>query len=351
MMTRWLPGVGLLGWALISVTASASPLLRTRIQAVSPGAEESSPYQVLAIQDGRIYDAPVTSPELIEKLRLAAQEKKVMDLTLADDTVTVLDAFESPREAIAQYVDEFLEAEMAAVAQASGDAEVEKLLFPLPVGYEPTILASRAEADALYRTLFRDTAGNSQCFQRASYWAFNLQLYQGVRSMKAFLFFSNAYRHLDPDKPEMYYRLGYRPARDGAPDHRWWFHVAPMVYVKEADWAEPAEFVLDAGFPSVIQSPLLMKPWTDVFVDTRKYCPVIDNFSVWQADEDEWIRDRKQYKRTLRGREHCWVRVVSMYHHQPSDVQTADQTGIPVRAWSPWALKNSECAVKRCGLF
>mgnify|MGYP001584775013 CR=1 FL=1 len=326
-------------WAVVAfamaASSQASEVLRTRIHAVQPGVNEQAPLQVLATQDGRVYDVASSDTALVESLRKAVSEQIVVDLHLAEE-VRVQEVTEVPSAELAQYSDELLEAQMA---------EVEKLLFPIPDWYQPTILASRAKVDELFQSMNRRTANHSQCFQRANYWTFNMYLNQGVKAMKVFLFFSNAYRALDPDEPDDYRHLGISPARDGAPDHRWWFHVAPVVYVQEEGEPSPTEFVLDPGF-SVIRSPLLMKDWTDVFVDTHKACPVIGNYSIRQADEDEWIRDRDVYKRRLYRREHCWVRIVPMYTYNPADVERADSTGVPIRSWSTFAMKDMEGAVR-----
>lgn len=350
-MKRQISGVSFILAAVLAFSASASAgVLRIRIHAVQPASQTGGDLQVLAT-DGRIYDLSPSEEGLKVRLDAAVETQVPVDLHLNDAGERVLGVTDVPAEALASYSDEILDAQMAAVAQASGDPEVEKLLFPMPTDFRPTVVSSRAQAEEIFSHMFRGTSGTSQCFQRANYWAHSLYLFQGVRVMKVFVFFSEAYRSLDPNRPEDYIRLGFRPAREGAPNHKWWFHVSPMIYIQESADQEPSELVIDAGFGSVIRGPLAMRDWTNVFVDTHKECPVIDNYSVVRADQQEYRADPDRYKRRLRGREHCWLRIVPMYVYQPSDIEAADRSGVMPRSWSRWAMANMECAVRRCALF
>ncbi len=335
--------------ALFLASSASAGTLRIRIHAVQPASVEGGDLQVLAT-DGRVYDLPAADYAGHQRLQDAVLTQIPVELQIEGES-QITSVSDVPAEELAQYSDEILDAQMAAVAQASGDPEVTKLLFPMPTGFEPTVVSSQARAQEIFGFLFRGTASTSQCYQRANYWAHSLYLYYGIKVMKVFMFFSEAYRSLDPSKPEDYIRLGYSPAREGAPNHKWWFHVSPMIYVQEPGQAEPTESVIDAGFGSVIRGPLEMRNWTNVFVDTHKACPVIDNYSVVKADQDEYGRDPDRYKRRLRGREHCWLRIVPMYVYQPADIEAADRTGVMPRSWSRYALDNMECAVRRCALF
>lgn len=334
----------------LSGTAHAEAL-RIRIHALQAPSQDGGDLQVMAM-DGLVYGLPPQELAMRAQLEAAIRSQAPVDLQIASDGVRVAGVVEVPQQEMATYTDEMLEAQMAQVAQSSGDPEVLKLLFPMPANYQPSILSSRARAQDLFDTMFRGTAPHSQCFQRAQYWTHALALYQGIKSMKVFMFFSEAYRTLDPSKPEEYLRLGYRPARDGAPDHRWWFHVAPLVYVQAAGESEPTEMVLDPGF-GVIDGPLEMREWTDVFVDTHKQCQVMDNYRVWQADHDEYGRNPDRYKRpsSLRTREHCWLRIVPMYIYTPQEIEFHDARGTLPNKWSRYSLDNMECAVRRCAIL
>ena len=167
--------------------------------------------------------------------------------------------------------------------------------------------------------------------------------------MKVFVFFSHVYRTLDPDEPDEYARLGYQVRRDGAPDHRWWFHVAPMVYLQEEGQAEPTELVLDAGFPDTLDAPADLRHWTDRFVDSHKACPMISSIATWKADDDEYLRDTEAYERpsSMRRREHCWLRIVPMYIYEPHQIERLDLHREAKNEWFASDLRDTECAVER----
>ncbi len=320
-LSNWGLIVGVTAAATASMASAAD--LVTRIHAVQPGLDGAAA-QVLATVDGRVYDLPAKDAEgraFLEKAVLAGKPVR-LELDATDETiVTVADV--STQEA-RLYEDD--------LHKSDNDAMNEKLLSPIPTDYQPTIFNTQAEIERLFRTMNTRTRGSSQCYQRASYWTYNMHRSSGTRSMKVFMFFTNAYRSMSPPR--------------GMPAHRWWFHVSPMVYLQ--DGTQITERVLDGGWDATRRAPLTMKQWTDEFIDTHKECRVIESYAAVNADNDEWRRDGRRVRAEAYRRDHCLLRIVPMYYYQPADIENLDLEGQRQTTWSSYAVANHHCAVDFC---
>ena len=314
--------VGLFIVGFFAATSVFSAELVTRIQAVQLGVETNSPANVLSTADGRVYAA--SEPSVVAILEAATESRRPVRLELDADENAILSARAVSEQEARLYQDDL------SVAQDQG---VEKLLFPIPSDYSPTIYQSSAEVERLFDSLTTRTRGSSQCFQRANYWAHGLWNSYGTRSMKVFLFFTEAYRALKPPR--------------GKPTHHWWFHVAPMVY-QEMPNGEIEERVLDRGWPATITAPQNLKDWSDVFVDTLRRCRVISSYQAVLDGQAEWRRDSRRVQREAYSRDHCLLRIVPMYVYQPGDVESYDLEGAHPSSWSRYSLENHRCAVDFC---
>jgi hypothetical protein len=154
--------------------------------------------------------------------------------------------------------------------------------------FYPTVYSSFEQAQAAFNTMDGRTKDDSQCYNRAHGWAYDLSRTQNVNSMKIFLFFTNRYIRT------------YR--------HKWWFHVSPLVYVREPNGAT-AEMVMDRSFS---QMPLYPQVWTNTFLKNQPVCRSINNYGDYYKDDPyEWcylIRATMFYRGTtgLKKRDQYW---------------------------------------------
>ncbi len=301
-------------------TAQAGELV-TRIYSVERAELDSGAYEVLSTVDGRVYS--VSNSHAVASLREAERTGFPVLLHLAADQDTILHVASLSAQDSRLYRDDF----------STTEEMQEKLLYPLPTTYRPTIHRSDEEVMRLFQAMTTRTRGGSQCYQRANYWARHLQHDFGTQSMKVFLFHTAAYRSMDPPP--------------GEPRHRWWFHVAPMVYQQMPN-GDIEERVLDRGWPRTIRGPLDTHAWSNVFIDTHKRCRVIDSYQAVLDDQAEWRRDRRRVRREAASRDHCLLRIVPMYYYQPLDVQALDLGGRNQGTWSGFSIRNDQCAVNFC---
>lgn len=158
----------------------------------------------------------------------------------------------------------------------------------LPETYNPTIVSSGREAK-YYFNQSRISRGETQCFNRAHVWAYELWKNHQVKSQKIFLFFSRKYIR----------------------DHQfgWWFHVAPLLIVDE--WlGGKTEKVVD---PRYITAPRSIDWWIGKFVSGDLTCPEIRKYSEY-AD--------------FPYSEDCYILKAPMYIHQPLDLEMLEVWGI-----------------------
>lgn len=155
-----------------------------------------------------------------------------------------------------------------------------------PVSYEPTKVKS-GDAKSYFNES-RISHGETQCYNRAHVWAFEMWKNHQVKSQKIFLFFTRKY---------------IREHNFG-----WWFHVAPLLYV-DGFWGD-SEKVAD---PRYITAPRDIDWWTGKFISTNSKCPVITKYSEY-AD----------YPYS----EDCFVLKAPMYMYQPLDLEMQEVWGV-----------------------
>jgi hypothetical protein len=151
----------------------------------------------------------------------------------------------------------------------------------LEVAFEPSILKNAQEVQTMFERLNSNYKRLSECSDRAHIWAYEEYTQNHIKTVKAFIFFTASYinRHR----------------------FKWWFHVAPMTYVREGNSNVPR--VLDYRF---MQGPASIKQWTDLMVYSHRECKVTDRFSEYDVNPQT---------------EDCYLIFESMYYRLPLDIQ------------------------------
>lgn len=126
--------------------------------------------------------------------------------------------------------------------------------------YSPTIFTSLASLQEAHNSMDNRTHDDSQCYNRAHGWAYDLWRTRGVNSMKIFLFFTDRY---------------IREFR-----HKWWFHVSPMAYLRETYAVN--EYVLDRSFS---ETPLYPQVWTNIFIKNFATCRSVNHYDDYRKDD------------------------------------------------------------------
>lgn len=175
-------------------------------------------------------------------------------------------------------------------------------LYP---GYQPTVFNSTSEVKKIFDQMplgFKsggivDLGRTSQCYQRAELWSYDLHRNAKTELMKVFVFYTHTYK-------QDYYRRHHQK-------FDWWFHVAPYTLVRDPSTTDFKELVLD---PTFANSPLSMKDWTDLFIESHKKCA---EFVSYVEFEKEVVSGPD----AVFGTEHCFIVRVPASDYDPTDVE------------------------------
>lgn len=181
---------------------------------------------------------------------------------------------------------------LLAIQTLSSNAELKSVQNLLEVAeppvYEPTIIGSYNEALTVFNRLNPNYQRSSECSNRAHVWASEEFKKYGIKSQKAFLFFTATYITRTRSK--------------------WWFHVAPALVVRENGKLETR--VLDFVFN---RAPLTVKQWKDQFVFSKRDCLPLINFSDYDQRADQT--------------QDCYEKMTTMYDWMPTDFKVQETTG------------------------
>lgn len=169
--------------------------------------------------------------------------------------------------------------------------------------YTPTVLPDLASVNKIFKRMNRRWQNDSQCYNRAHVWNYEEFQRTGLLSKKVFIFYTRRYIRD--------YRFG------------WWFHAIPTVLAQHEGTI--VERYLD---PMFARSPLPQKGWTDLFIKSKRSCPVITKYSQYRDNQET---------------EHCYLHFSSMYYWQPRDLDNYERTGFEKKSfirsevnWAYW---------------
>lgn len=170
--------------------------------------------------------------------------------------------------------------------------------------YRASVIPSYDQAYKIYKGMNRRYQSESQCYNRAHVWSWEMLTKHQVRSMKTFLFFTRKYIR----------RYNFE----------WWFHVAPYVYVRED--GKIKEKVMDYRYT---HSPVSMKAWTDIFMHNNAECSEVTKYTDYE------------YTRADPAKGWCMLLKVPMYYYQPIDLEALDKKSKQKDFWGEWDLSNA----------
>jgi len=149
-----------------------------------------------------------------------------------------------------------------------------------PPSFSPSVLENEEEAVKLFSQMRSDYKRMSECSDRAHVWSYDALIEKGILTQKIFIFFTASYIN----------RVGFK----------WWFHVAPLVLIKNKDQIE--ERVLDFRYS---EKPLPLKIWSDRMVFSHRPCKFTTKFSEYDVNPQT---------------EDCYMIKENMYYRLPGDL-------------------------------
>lgn len=238
---------------LLSLSASADIL---RVESIDYGLNSSEP-DLIFFSDGRIGSVPESKMNSLPKIG------SFVDVTLGKNH-QIKKMFK-----------------VAKTENISSDISQNKN------DYVPTVLPDLQSVNKIFKRMNRGWQRDSQCYNRAHVWNYEEFKRSGLLSKKVFIFYTRRY------------------IRDY--NFMWWFHAIPTVLAYNQ--GSVVERYLD---PMFARSPLTRKQWTDIFIKSRRDCPVITRYSEYRDNQET---------------EHCYLHFSSMYYWQPRDLDKFERTG------------------------
>lgn len=267
----------LLLFTTLLTSAAQAAFVEDRIHDVERGSGEEE--SLVELEQGRVLWVRGAQKDLIVTLEKLAGTRELVRLDVEETTNTIraLSLLETP-------------AEKTTTVELAG-----------PAG-EPTVFATWSEALAAFRTMDSRTKADSQCYNRAHGWAYDLWRTQNVETQKLFLFFTRKYIR------------AYR--------YKWWFHNTPMTLVAQGPGA-PVEYTLDRRFT---RSPLKVKTWTNIFMRNDAQCASVEFYSEYRQNQNaQW----------------CYLMRSSQYYRTPSDLMLLERNGRQETKWVPAEIRRA----------
>lgn len=157
--------------------------------------------------------------------------------------------------------------------------------------FKPTVLKDINSAIRMFNKMRKNYTQKGECFNRAHIWTYEQHKQTNTNMMKIFMFFTEKYIRK--------YKF------------KWWFHVTPMIYVKNLESPRTMDRRYSGG-------PRQVKTWSDTFVKTKRACKKVEKF------DDFWLNQNV---------EDCFHIHASMYYVMPRDLEKRDLTGIEKEAF------------------
>ncbi len=266
---------------LLSFSLFAAQTVKTTIYKIYDPVAEDPDYLILA-NNGHVYGISPEDEYLVRLAKEALATSTAIEISLKEESGLV----ENPDERSTVDNINYLgsgSVEVPLRPEPSPDAffSPEHHIRPLD-GYTLTSQSYSANK-SLFRWMRNDLSGNSECYNRAHVWSWEMYKRLGHKSGKMFLFFTRRYIN------------EYR--------YKWWFHVAPMIN----QHGEPQHMILDRQYT---RGPLRMHDWTDIFMRNDPHCPVVDRYSSYSQN---------QYSR------YCYLIPASMYYWQPYNLDRLER--------------------------
>lgn len=147
--------------------------------------------------------------------------------------------------------------------------------------------------ESLYQKMNRSLvrSKDSICSNRAHVWGWDFHL-NNIESPKIFLFFTPSTGHFD--------------------GITWWYHVSPLVNEDGKLW------VMDAGYPRKVSSPLSIKDWMRTFAGVNSVCKEIKSTDT---DLVQLMNSGNTFpEQTRHGKYNCYYKITPPGYWTPSQI-------------------------------
>lgn len=256
---------------VVFAASAYGSFMQSKVVDIDPG--HAGQDGIIYLENGRVLWLNQSNKFLHEKLESAVQTKRPMIFEFDQKTGALQGLTDTPHD-------------LTPVIETD-DEEA------WPEDFEPTIFNDIQAARNAFVTMDSRTKSDSQCYNRAHGWAYDLWRTRSINSQKLFLFFTSKYIR------------AYR--------YHWWFHVTPMVLISTD--GRTVEHTFDRSFT---RGPLQVKTWTNIFMKNDAQCRSVT-----------WYDDYRQHQNA----EWCYLIRATQYYRTPSDLERLEDNGRQETKW------------------
>jgi hypothetical protein len=265
--------------ALISLPIWAANQVTSQIHDIDHG-DHIADEALVFLTSGQVAKINVNNPDLLKKIQRSLQNRQTVTLEV-DENREILDISTEIKESLPTEADPL-------------PVEGVKLLSPDPmVGFTPSIL-SESTVKSYFRQMRHVSKEETQCFNRAHIWSYEMRVKRNVYSNKMWIFFTRKYIRKY--------------------NFEWWFHVSPMVHMIVDDQVK--ERVIDRKYSS---GPLSIQKWGNIFLRDDFKCPTVHKYS-----------DHANFPEAGS----CFYMKSPMYYYQPVDLEFLEKYGNVLSTWN-----------------
>lgn len=266
--------------ALFTLPLWATTQVTTKIFDIDHG-DQITDEALVFLATGTVAKINVNNIDLLTKLNASVQNHQLVNLELNENR-EILDVSPETQKS-------FYTPEPATIPQIQPKLT---LIDPL-AGYNPSVL-TEASTKKYFSEMRHASKEETQCFNRAMVWSYEMRVKHNVYSEKIWIFFTRKYIR----------RYNFE----------WWFHVSPMVHMIVD--GQIKERVLDRKYSSGPLSPL---KWSNIFMRDDYKCPTVKTYS-----------DHANYPEAGS----CFFMKSSMYYYQPVDLEFLEKYGTVQEKWN-----------------
>lgn len=259
------------------LTLFAAHATTMETQIVSIDAPQNARVMIFAQADGRVLWADVRNTAMLDTFKTALAQNRLVRVNFEEEHGNVQS--------------------VKLLGQAAAPMLPNASMMPKDAPY-PTVLPNMGQAQTLFNTMDNATKDESQCYNRAHGWAYDMFTQYNIYSIKIFIFYTKRY------------------IREY--DYKWWFHTTPGVLLSTNQGI--TEMVMDRSFTT---GPVTVKGWTDIFMKNGAFCPTVNRYSDYEQHQED---------------QYCYLMKASMYYRQPIDMKNLED-GIYRWGWNMQELR------------
>ncbi len=272
--------------ALITLPLWASTQVTTKIHDIDHG-DNITDEALVFLTSGQVVKINVNNIELMNQMNSSLRKRELVNVEF-DENREVLSVTPEQEKILP-------ETELPPVPELLPETVPElKISARNPMaGYNPSVLPEET-IRKYFREMKHVSKEETQCFNRAMIWSYEMRVKHNVYSNKMWIFFTRKYIR----------RYNFE----------WWFHVAPMVHMIVD--GQVKERVIDRKYSS---GPLPIQKWGNIFLRDDFKCPTVYTYS-----------DHANFPEAGS----CFYMKSPMYYYQPVDLEFLEKYGNVLTKWN-----------------